>query len=1424
MTQLKKRTLISVLLCVFALAVGMFFATYNTTSALMTQNVITARDGITVTVGSAGPAIDNGKTGIKLTNSTAGKKGSVTISDIKGPFNLKYRPYSVDEAGATEPGNDFERLIFDFVNKVDPAESFSVRLEETTSGGVYGIYSPVWYKNMKNENVLFHDAPSHTNAANLTPLINSNVSFRNRTSGGYGDISVISFDPYTMELSHVKGVSKTVMVDFDDPAVMKKNYASYHTIPDMSQYDVVITLSPFSGKTANVMLYELNGESLGAQDIADVAGPSFDTRINTPVGVAGNEYKLDVANYKMYDLIDGYTAFNGSVKVTDPSGVTTEVINGSFVPATAGKYTLKFTGVDSQGNSGETANISFDVIGVYPAADWEFDYEICDELVLNGEVTLPGARFYSTLAGKYDGVIAVKAAVTANGQSLAVIEDASKPFKVSFEGNSTITVAYSAVDYLGKEFVTEPIAISNNGKNLPIPTLNSTYVVGSNLYVEDVEGTVHTVVSPSGKISNYERILVDEVGTWTVTYTYDGGSYVQYVNGVETVASLWNTKLGLTVLDEIGVTAAYSKTYKTGSIMNSSTPYSQAEYKNVINVSDYTKNDILLEWFTVPKVMGSNEFKQLTIYLDDLQDPSKSIRLEHYLYPYFYYEIMATRVFVGDTMVEEYAALYHTTFYGEWTKSGIETSQYNNTPVRISFDYANKDLLLTNDYYTQTVPLDDPNTIGIGKEWTGFTNDELKLTIEFSIITGEANLMVRTIDNLSLTKEVISDNVAPRVNIVYDKANVPSAKVGVKFPLMDAYAVDAVDGIINDVETSVKFLKNGRVYDYPVNADGTIEPQEEGTFRITYKASDLSGNVGSKTVEIQAYNELAPLTIDIADQLSELYPAQISVGEKIIVRPAKGLGGSGSVDVEIYAMDGETKIDIDGVYIRPQGATDNLKVVYKLTDYLSQYTEPTYIEVPIKVEVSSGAVFSSIIVPPAIMANKPFAIPEIVATLYSADGTSENLDVTVKINGDVVTEDIFTPAEAGEITLQYVTDAGSSELYTISVVAPETETIDGETFFTAGYITAFIDLSEGVSIRKEFTTDEEEELKAWDWMIFNVVQDSSMFIVNPQSALNTIATFTVNKETNKIGKINFRYVNVENPEEQILFSVEKNPNSAITTGLVTVNNKATYTLPGDMTTLYNQGISLGFEGNKLVGVGNQTIATIEETIDGAEFNGFTSEKVYMFIEFVDVEAASEFRLISINGHKFSALTDNDYKAPALIMDREIVSAEFGKKFIFPIMRAEDVLDSVVTVSATITSPSGLKVKEFDNIEDLSGYEFIPNEYGAYRVNITCRDSAGKKAEENVIVRVLNTANVEIITQSAVPEIVRKGEKITLPGLVNIPSDAQTFIYLLSPEGNMIVPGKDRVFTASEYGNYKLFYTVTSGSGVVNVETYTIKVR
>lgn len=1404
MTQLKKRTLISVLLCVFALAVGMFFSNYTTTSALATENIITAKDNITVTVGATGPSIDGTKTGIKLTNSTAGQKGSVTLSGFKGPFDLKFRPYSDP---STTDVNDFERLIFSFVNKIDPAESFDVRMEEVEGG----TYSPVWYKTMKNEATLFRPTPSQTNASALNVLKNPNASFVNKSSGGFGDISRLTFDPYNMELSHYKGTTKTLLVDFDDPASMKSNYASYHTIPDMSEYDVVITLSPVSGKACNVMLYELNGESLGGQSIADAKGPSLDTRINMPTGVVGHEYKLDREAYKMFDLVDGYTKFNGTIRAIASGASYGDLTGDSFVPTVAGKHILKFTPVDSQGNKGSAVSMEFQVLAEHPQADWEFDYEVSDQLVINDCAKMPGARFYSPLAGKYDGVISVSANVLgANGTSIQTIDDASEPFVVSLAGNTSVTVVYSATDYIGKVF-TEQFAINNNSVSLEIPSIDSAYVVGSYLYADNVPGTTHTITSPSGKISSYEKVLIDEVGLWTVVYSHANGSYVQYAEGVETVSSLWNTKLGLTVLDEVGETAAYSRTHKIGSIMNSSTPYSQAEFKNIINVSGYTKDDTLFEWFTVPKVMGTNEFKQITIYLDDLVDPSKSIRLEHYLYPYFYYEIMPTRVIVGDTMVEEYAPLYHTTFYGEWTRSGVEASQYNNTPVKISFDYENRDIVIGNDYYTQIVPLDNPETIGIGKEWTGFTNDELKLTVEFSIITGEANLMVRTVDNLSLTKDVVTDNVAPRVNVVYDSSNPPKALVGDAehpFPLMPAYAVDAIDGIITDIDYSVKFLKDGRVYDFPASADGTILPTEEGTFRITYSATDLSGNIGSKTVEIQAYNTLDPLDIDI--DVASVYPSQISVGEKIIVYPANGIGGSGNVNVEILAFDGDTQLDIDEVYVRPQAVTDDLKIVYRLTDYLGQTRD---VEVPIKVVVYDGAVFSSIIVPPAVIANKPFAIPQLTAKQFNADGTSTDLDVTVLINGEAYNDAIYTtPNEEGQFTLQYVAGESSTEVYTIEVRNPIYE--------TPGYLANFFYMSDSISINETPNTDEEDKR-----MIFNVVADGSIFFVNPQSSLATSVEFTLNKETNNIGKINFRYVSVENPEEQILLTVQKNPNAGITTGLVTVNDKATYTLPGDMTTVYDLGIRLGFNGNKLIGSNDQVITTITDTVDGASFNGFTGSKVYMFIEFVDVSADSEFRFISINkDQQFSIKNIADYRAPSLVMDRDIVTAEYGKKYTLPTMRVEDVLDSVVTGSMTITSPSGIKIAELTSIEEFSGYSFVPNEFGAYKVVIRCADSLDNIDEITENIRILDTNDIQIITQSAVPEVVRKGEQVTLPGLVNIPNGAQVFIYLLSPEGNKIVPGANRVFTAGEYGNYKLFYTVIAPSGVVSVESFTIKVR
>ena len=1439
MTQTKKRVFISALLAVFAAMIALFFITFNSnkTSALSTQSLLSDDEGLTITYNTTGPSIDNGKTGIKLTSAEAGKKGTVTLTGFQGKFELMYRGYSIDEN--QEQLLDIDEIRFDFINKVDAFDSFQVRVGDYTNmynSKQYGLMHQVWHKEINNVQPLFHYTPGLTSQSNLQFMRVFDTSFRNRPDyNGFGNIAGISFDPATMELKYISGAKSYHLVDFNDVEDMKKNFAGSDVVDDMSLFDVVITVYPVEGKKANVMLYELNGESLGSSTIADTAGPALVNPVNNPSGVVGADYPIDTSAWKMYDLVDGLTSFNGTLTVTNPSGTIIPVTNGKFVPTVKGAHVLNVTPVDSKGNAGEVTYVDFSVLASYPAPEFELAYAISDNVVLGDVAKLPGASFYSPLAGQYDGIIVPGARIYADGVLIKDVADASSTFKVDFGGKSEISVVYYAKDYLGNEKVSDTFVVKSNSADYDIPDMKTTVVVGEYIYADDVAGLTHEIISPSGKSYTYERVLLNQVGIWTVNYYYGNSVYSQYIEGVETIQSLWKTKLGLTIANKVEQTESYNRTIKTGAVFSSSTPYSGAEFKNVINVSGYTEANTILEWFTVPKVKGTNEFKQLNVYMKDLNDSSRDITVEFYLPPYYEWNNMAMRVYVGDRMVKENFYLRHTSFYGEWRKSGADASQYNNTPVEMGIDYVNKYLFFRNDHEQNGISLVDPALMGVGKEWPGFTNDEMKLSLEFAFITGATSLMIREVDGLSFTKDIVTDTVAPQISVDYDPTNVPKALVGKKFPIMSSYAMDSVDGRLNNVTATVAFLEGGRVYDYPVDSDNSFTPSAAGTYQITYTSTDLSGNTGSRRIDIQAYNTLDALDIDIRNQLSDLYPSEIQLGDKFVVYPANGKGGSGNVTTSVVVKDGNTVVELDDVYAVPTKVTNNLKVVYTLKDYLGQTAE---IVVPINVVRSASAVFSNVKLPSAVIVDKDFNIPVPKAYYANESGALSELPVTVKINGENYTGATYMPTVAGSFTVQYVTAQGSSEVYTIKAIQPVVFDEDGYVAYEPGFLAKFFDMSEGLSIN---STDD-----SYDWMIFNVETDSSMLFLNPQSALKTTVQFTVQHKFvlddkgnityddagnaivdtentfNYIGKINFTFTNVENPDEKIVLSVHKDNNPAQTAGLVTINGRETVSLPGNFATYSPQGVSIGFDGNKIVGIDNEVITTVNQTYDGAKFNGFTSEKVYVEISFEDVEKASEFRLISFNDSQgFYYNEDADYYAPILIMDREIVLGTYGELYEMPNMRIEDVLDGSVSSTMTVTSPSGKQI--YKGV--VEGFKsFTPNEYGTYRIKITCYDSSDNFADISENVKILNTDNVDVSIQGVVPEIVNHGDTVAIPALINLPADATSFIYLITPGGYRIVPDANNEFVANEYGNYKLFYMVRSSSGVINVQSYIIKVK
>ncbi len=1466
MTSIKKKAIIFAVafLMVVSSALGLSFATR--TSAVAVQDVFTSVGDAVVEYGQVANVktithniekdidgnvleenteekefdIADGRKGIKLTVNNDSK---IRFDSNKGIFDLKFKgvsavgertitsqpeKYDVDEVNKL----DLTTVRFDFVSVTNPDDSFYVRFDQTEEGILRNIISVrAYYRDVVNTYILYSPSSEKNDPYGLTHLTLNGNDYLNQ-----GDILGVKFNPFDMTVSYTNGQSEQLIVDLDDANNMKKNFASYDTVGRIDEYDVTMS-AIVTGESATIMLYEFNGASLGGENgesvLENTQGPVMDTRINNVDGVVGYAYDLKLDKINMYDLIDGYTTFNGDVEIIAPNGQVVEHQNGLFTPNVVGLYSVKFTPKDSEQVVGSVYTLSIDVLSEYPESTFELHYEISDKLINGNKVKLPSASLTSYLEGSYSEKINVCASICANGSEIKNVQDTSVDFTVDVSGVSNFTVQYYAVDGLGNKLSSKVFTLNNNGATVNVESVGSVYVIGDYVYAKKTAGTIgHEVISPSGKISSYEKVCVDEIGLWSVNYYYENGgktyTYAQYFDGVESPANLFVTGRGMTLENNVS-TPDYFMHQTTGIQAVATTAYANATYKNAVNVSEYTKEDTLIKFFPTPLVEKSNEVKEITIKISDTQNKENDITVEFFLHPFYSYQSLGVRVFVSDNMIapdDSYRKYNLSTYLGYSSFHGKIISEkgrvHPNNPVGVTIDYQSKTLYVFNDYEYSSVKLDDPNTIGKGNEWKGFTGGEANVSFIYSSITQTAYSLILAVDNIDLSGDVVNDTTAPGVAVDYDVKYTPKAVVGQKFPTMMAYGVDSIDGKINDVRVSVSRVKDGLNFIVPVKADNSFVPTEAGEYVIVYSVTDRSGNVGTRSISIQAENTLEPLGLDV--DLTDIYPSDMVLGQKFSLVPANGIGGSGLVNVKIGVKLNGEDMAIDGVTVEPE-LVGVYTVVYTLTDYLGQTDT---VEHEVSVTRSDKPILSETVIPEAVIAGRAFKIPERTATLYTETG-KQAVDVETFIDGEKV-NGIYTPAEYDKEKPEEYKDSFNL----IYKVGDYQETINIKVLSSkkdksVPFLASFFNYDENI-----VAVNDEKALE-WQFMKFNVNADSKMFFANALGAYELTLKFMLENERNNIGKINFILQDKVNPSQRVVISTMKNPDETKTTGLISINGGLAVDFGGDYTQDSATDVAIVIEGNKLYDVDGKLITTIEKTATGEEFNGFTSEYAYLTIEFVDVTASSEFNFISINNQTFSVEVDKDRMAPSMVYYTDFVpTGTRGTAYTFADIWFYDVLDDFTSARLTIYSPTSETVYDGEFVRK---YTFTPDEYGDYSVEIKFGDSF-KDSTRYHIINVADDRKPDMVINGNVPTSANKGDTVKLPE-AQVGKDFNLFVYVSDPLGATTIVykqseyfGEDESeetfkfyeFKATIAGTYKVTYYAYSDGGIYNIQTYKIKVK
>lgn len=1357
-----------------------------------------------------GTVLQTSERGLKLTGT---RNSYARLSNLQsGSFKISLLAFSESETVSSEAAIRITNALnakeyFDIIFTADAA---TCNVKIGVDGNYYGIY---------------HETENPQSS--LTQL---GITKSKNAAGSYTVINVLSalelrFEPN--EMCVYAGNGKTELLVWNLSEELNDGRLNEKVYDVFERYSVsVVYPSAQKGDKISTVVYEINGVKFDSKILKNDKKRTY--VYSDVTGKVGASYVLPVPYISSVYSDDSEKI---SVEILKDSTVVvpkTDYVDGmTFIPAESGDYTIKYYYGSSSFETVVAVNDSlFQEISVMG--------EYASYYPVGSTIDLVPCDIYTEAkhsVGKVEAMLTLKK----NGQNVEgfVNVSADKIYAYTFEEKGEYTIQYGAKE---KYCVTPKIYTVNVGDDGTYFTVNKiaeNYGVGDTFEVPEcfavVSGenvaTESKIVFPSGKCFANKKITLNETGVYTIIYTAykDNQAYKNEISFAvcQKVADIVETN---------GATVSYGQSSLSdsisGIIVNSSNS-GTVTFKNAIDLSQNTKEDLLLEMIVDPIIYGDPDFSELEIKITDAlnEDNYISIAVKAPEDPRSYagtgctvsagvnggeYKAVALKInndgsegwqeVVGGTKDSGYA--YAMSFRGTTYFHSIE-----NQTLRIYYDNEEKALYLGKPWICLWNPywknyyagVDRVKLIDFDDEahftdlWEGFTDGSACLSITTkSLVKSNARYVIMNYNGTSFGQEYVADNVAPVIK-VSNEQGVPTATVGKEYRLFDAYAYDFSSGAC-----AIKIKVYYRDTDVEMEVtDGKFIPYYAGDYRIVYSAQDGFGNVGEKTIMVTAKkaSNVPVLSLTLGEDGNDA----CNVGEKVKFATATADGGAGKIyyhDVKVYLGSDEIQF-VDGTFIPEKAGTYTIK--YRVCDYVGNVAEQTR---ELNVTLLGKPVLNETInVAPVYITERTYALYAPVATLYGSDGNKTSVAPTIAVSyngGDYqnLSGTMFVPEQAGSAKIKYVYGGNSGEnlekVFDVAVVKINTEPFAIEDYFYTQSATK-IATEKGVEIKSE-----ESGAKA----TFAKELYSGNFSVKLSTDINSSVTkLTVTL----IDALTGVKVNV---------AISGNTTSYQCSAILNGNreSKTLNMFGGKSLELKYLGSDKAFyDGN-----GNR-LFIVDKDADGNVFEGF-SEYVYFTLALDGAPIGDGVTINDISGQAMSQ-NDGDFGQPKIVYNGEFTRRlKSGEKVVLPMAKAYDVLSDVGNVTLTVSRT------DITNAVADKDYEIVFDKAGKYPVMYRCTDSAGNTFEDRYTITVVDVTPLDFTLNSEIKESAKVGDTILLPEItVSDGRKVTVCMFAISPNGKveMITAGEYK-FTAS--GEYVLRFFVYDADYNYSIKEFKIQVK
>ncbi|NLG81008.1 MAG: hypothetical protein GX490_00590 [Bacilli bacterium] len=1415
--------------------------------------------------------------GVLLKSSKNGAKVDLTPT-FTGNFELTFRAYSAtnfhDVSGSDwnsatieiNPYADLREVTFTFEN--DEGQSFDVIIR---AGEKYNTITPAARVRIAGADFGYHynyDAlvPSETALKNSGGYFTriggttfSNVTRRGGTLTSEKSMPVtFGFNQETMEIYVIHyGISATrtgdyrVVADLDNPEMGLRGFKSF------DNYKVSISMTEITpSREANLIVYSINGQSLAGETFTNNIGPNimYQPTLN---GIVNQKYYLEKP--AAYDLLEGKIDFNGKVVVKDNNGTKVTVYDADgntladdlytdgayFIPQTTGQYTLTYTAYDQYYLEGTPKSVTIDVYESLPDAVYfiEGNYQGLVEtntVGVNTLLTIYPAKA-SSLLYRGDDYITPQVTLLKDGDVYEGISKvlADEAVNVTLKEAGSYRIIYSIPGYTqGNKYEVE-FTVSNshpafvmsdslyyiqaNNQTINIPTVQATLGGETKQASAFVYGPDGARITTTGG-----ELTLERVGTYKITYMvrFNEVYYYHYYFAVNHSGdNLFIPEDTNVDVDHFANSGNLYPSQYNGVKITARANNKAATYREVIDLSNNTKNDLLIELMVLPKTYLVHDTWQFTVRLTDAHNPQN------------YVDITVFKGSWGDEWSYVKAGSSEQLPAG-WENGKVLTAYNTGTPISFSFvgksnfgaetmrlyyDNAEKAVYVDNikrpgySYGNQVIDLDDPQCFPENFLWDGFTTGEVILSISFQYMqASEASLLVKNLNGIELGNPWISDEEAPIITVNtegYNVNNLPVGLVNTPYPIFNARSYDRLEGVI---ETSVKVYKDYQKLtqkEYQIT-DGKFTPDSTGTYTFLYTSRDASGNISYKTVSINVVDSVAELDY----QFDKPLPTNLYVGEKLVISDGIASGGSGNKTVSVKVLDPDgNEVTLDKQILMTKAGT--YKVNVTVTDFLGN---SRVISHNINVTLSEYPIVADFYLHPILLNGVEYILPDFEAIDYISEQQPVDAvkSIKVKYNGqaiDLGQDRKFTPNvqnHQDQIEVIYVAKSRSSDKaveksFTVTVLKAKGET--------------------GIDMTKYFMTEGITRAEATNQYIefFTNTSNAQISFANAVVANGFKFEITVPKATNNVDKIIVTLYDSENPEIAVDIMIYKNSSQAAATSYLSINGGEKMEVAGSFYDVTTYGLSVSYNqaSKYLIDVnGNKSLDKIRTTKYGEVFNGFTSGKVYVNISFGEVTGEASLRVQSINNQIFSQDTLDRIRPEVQLVEPIMLTGEINAPFKAPRAIAADVLDPNVTLTLEIKNASGTVYKGPIDAD----YIFNPTEYGVYRFIYTATDSSNRSSSTTYIVTIKDRIKPSITLNGKVPQKGQVNKDITLPTATvqdNFAEEMRLWIFVVTPEGEIrALPEGTYTFTPTLRGLYRITYYVQDDYNNYVYETYTIDVQ